>query len=107
MFAHPGPGAYASDASRIRIFVSGRDAACLHLFTLVYSFYRLKRVTNVGIPTFLLTLLHLSLSLRGRTRSKILPSHWDSLHFSSLKESEKMYTSMSVSMAPQIGTEAL
>lgn len=90
MFSHPSPGACASDASRIHVFVGERDASCLHfftlfyLFTLVYSFCMLKRVTNVGIPTFLLTLLHLFLSLEGRAPSKILPNrwnHWDSLHF--------------------------
>lgn len=112
MFAHPNPEAYASDASHIRVFVGERDAACLTLYSFysVYSFYSLKRVINVGIPTFLLTLLHLSLSLRGRTLSKIRLNrwnHWDSAHFSSLNESGKMYTSMSVATAPQIGTEVL
>ena len=34
-------------------------------------------------------------------------NHWDSAYFSSLNESEKMYTSMSVATAPQIGTEVL
>lgn len=112
MFSHPNPEAYASDASHIRVFVGERDAACLTLYSFysVYSFYSLKRVINVGIPTFLLTLLHLSLSLRGRTLSKIRLNrwnHWDSAHFSSLNESGKMYTSMSVATAPQIGTEVL
>ncbi len=109
MFSHPNPEAYASDASHIRVFVGERDASCLTFYS-VYSFYSLKRVINVGIPTFLLTLLHLSLSLRGRTLSKILLNrwnHWDSAHFPSLNESEKMYTSMSVATAPQIGTEVL
>ena len=105
MFAHPSPGTCASDASRIHVFVGERDAPCLHfftlfyLFTLVYFFCMLKRVINVGISTFLLTLLHLSLSLEGQVPSKILLNrwnHWDSAHFSSLNESEKMYTSMSV-----------
>ena len=112
MFSHPNPEAYASDASHIRVFVGERDASCLTLYSFysVYSFYVLKRVINVGISTFLLTLLHLSLSLRGRTRSKILLNrwnHWDSAHFSSLNESEKMYTSVSVATVPQIGTEVL
>ena len=81
-----------------------------YLFTLVYFFCMLKRVINVGISTFLLTLLHLSLSLEGQVPSKILLNrwnHWDSAYFSSLNESEKMYTSMSVATAPQIGTEVL
>ena len=94
MFSHPNPEAYASDASRVHVFVGERDTSYLHLFTLysftlVYSFYMLKRVTNVGIPTFLLTLLHLSLSLEGRVPSKILPNrwnHWNSLHFSSSRK---------------------
>ena len=106
MFAHPNPEAYASDASHIRVFVGEGDAACLTL----YSFYVLKRVINVGISTFLLTLLHLSLSLAGQVPSKILLNrwnHWDSAHFSSLNESEKMYTSVSVATVPQIGTEVL
>lgn len=115
MFAHPNPEAYASDASHIRVFVGEGDAACLTLYSFysfysVYSFYSLKRVINVGIPTFLLTLLHLSLSLRGRTLSKIRLNrwnHWDSAHFSSLNESEKMYTSVSVVTVPQIGAEVL
>lgn len=112
MFSHPNPEAYASDASHIRVFVGERDASCLTLysFSSVYSFYVLKRVINVGISTFLLTLLHLSLSLAGQVPSKILLNrwnHWDSAHFSSLNESEKMYTSMSVATAPQIGTEVL
>lgn len=112
MFSHPNPEAYASDASHIRVFVGERDAACLTLYSFysVYSFYVLKRVINVGISTFLLTLLHLSLSLEGQVPSKILLNrwnHWDSAHFSSLNESEKMYTSMSVATAPQIGTEVL
>lgn len=66
MFSHPNPEAYASDASHIRVFVGERDASCLTLysFSSVYSFYVLKRVINVGISTFLLTLLHLSLSSR-------------------------------------------
>ena len=58
----------------------------------------------------LLTLLHLSLSLAGQVPSKILLNrwnHWDSAHFSSLNESEKMYTSVSVATVPQIGTEVL
>ena len=52
MFSHPDPEAYASDASRIHVFVGKRDASCLHLFTtlysftLVYSFCMLKRVTK-------------------------------------------------------------
>ena len=60
MFSHPNPEAYASDASHIRVFVGERDAACLTLYSFysVYSFYVLKRVINVGISTFLLTLLH-------------------------------------------------
>ncbi len=68
MFSHPNPEAYASDASHIRVFVGERDASCLTLysFSSVYSFYVLKRVINVGISTFLLTLLHLSLSLAGQ-----------------------------------------
>ena len=112
MFSHPNPEAYASDASHIRVFVGERDASCLTLysFSSVYSFYVLKRVINVGISTFLLTLLHLSLSLEGQVPSKILLNrwnHWDSAYFSSLNESEKMYTSMSVATAPQIGTEVL
>lgn len=112
MFSHPNPEAYASDASHIRVFVGERDASCLTLysFSSVYSFYVLKRVINVGISTFLLTLLHLSLSLAGQVPSKILLNrwnHWDSAHFSSLNESEKMYTSMSVATVPQIGTEVL
>lgn len=112
MFSHPNPEAYASDASHIRVFVGERDTACLTLYSFysVYSFYVLKRVINVGIPTFLLTLLHLSLSLEGQVPSKILLNrwnHWDSAHFSSLNESEKMCTSMSVATAPQIGTEVL
>ena len=116
MFSHPSPGTCASDASRIHVFVGERDAPCLHfftlfyLFTLVYFFCMLKRAINVGISTFLLTLLHLSLSLEGQVPSKILLNrwnHWDSAYFSSLNESEKMYTSMSVATAPQIGTEVL
>lgn len=112
MFSHPNPEAYASDASHIRVFVGERDASCLTLYSFysVYSFYVLKRVIDVGISTFLLTLLHLSLSLEGQVPSKILLNrwnHWDSAHFSSLNESEKMYTSMSVATAPQIGTEVL
>ncbi len=112
MFSHPNPEAYASDASHIRVFVGERDASCLTLysFSSVYSFYVLKRVINVGISTFLLTLLHLSLSLAGQVPSKILLNrwnHWDSAHFSSLNESEKMYTSVSVATVPQIGTEVL
>lgn len=112
MFSHPNPEAYASDASHIRVFVGERDASCLTLysFSSVYSFYVLKRVINVGISTFLLTLLHLSLSLEGQVPSKILLNrwnHWDSAHFSSLNESEKMCTSMSVATALQIGTEVL
>ena len=112
MFSHPNPEAYASDASHIRVFVGERDAACLTLYSFysVYSFYVLKRVINVGISTFLLTLLHLSLSLAGQVPSKILLNrwnHWDSAHFSSLNESEKMYTSVSVATVPQIGTEVL
>lgn len=112
MFSHPNPEAYASDASHIRVFVGERDAACLTLYSFysVYSFYVLKRVINVGISTFLLTLLHLSLSLEGQVPSKILLNrwnHWDSAHFSSLNESEKMCTSMSVATALQIGTEVL
>lgn len=110
MFAHPSPGTCASDASRIHVFVGERDAPCLHFFTLVYFFCMLKRVINVGISTFLLTLLHLSFSLEGQVPSKILLNrwnHWDSAYFSSLNESEKMYTSMSVATAPQIGTEVL
>ena len=112
MFSHPNPEAYASDASHIRVFVGDRDASCLTLysFSSVYSFYVLKRVINVGISTFLLTLLHLSLSLAGQVPSKILLNrwnHWDSAHFSSLNESEKMYTSVSVATVPQIGTEVL
>ena len=112
MFSHPNPEAYASDASHIRVFVGERDASCLTLNSLssVYSFYVLKRVINVGISTFLLTLLHLSLSLAGQVPSKILLNrwnHWDSAHFSSLNESEKMYTSVSVATVPQIGTEVL
>ena len=104
MFAHPSPGTCASDASRIHVFVGERDAPCLHfftlfyLFTLVYFFCMLKRVINVGISTFLLTLLHLSLSLRGRTRSKILPSHWDSLHFSSSRKCSGVNVSASAAM---------
>lgn len=112
MFSHPNPETYASDASHIRVFVGERDASCLTLysFSSVYSFYVLKRVINVGISTFLLTLLHLSLSLAGQVPSKILLNrwnHWDSAHFSSLNESEKMYTSVSVATVPQIGTEVL
>lgn len=112
MFSHPNPEAYASDASHIRVFVGERDASCLTLYSFysVYSFYVLKRVINVGISTFLLTLLHLSLSLEGQVPSKILLNrwnHWDSAHFSSLNESEKMYTSVSVATVPQIGTEVL
>lgn len=112
MFSHPTPEAYASDASHIRVFVGERDAACLTLYSFysVYSFYVLKRVINVGISTFLLTLLHLSLSLEGQVPSKILLNrwnHWDSAHFSSLNESEKMYTSVSVATVPQIGAEVL
>lgn len=112
MFSHPNPEAYASDVSHIRVFVGERDASCLTLysFSSVYSFYVLKRVINVGISTFLLTLLHLSLSLAGQVPSKILLNrwnHWDSAHFSSLNESEKMYTSVSVATVPQIGTEVL
>ena len=112
MFSHPNLEAYASDASHIRVFVGERDASCLTLYSFysVYSFYVLKRVINVGISTFLLTLLHLSLSLEGQVPSKILLNrwnHWDSAHFPSLNESEKMYTSMSVATAPQIGTEVL
>ena len=112
MFSHPNPEAYASDASHIRVFVGERDASCLTLysFSSVYSFYVLKRVINVGISTFLLTLLHLSLSLAGQVPSKILLNrwnHWDSAHFPSLNESEKMYTSVSVATVPQIGTEVL
>lgn len=112
MFSHPNPEAYASDASHIRVFVGERDASCLTLysFSSVYSFYVLKRVINVGISTFLLTLLHLSLSLAGQVPSKILLNrwnHWDSAHFSSLNESEKMYTSVLVATVPQIGTEVL
>ena len=112
MFSHPNPEAYASDASHIRVFVGERDTACLTLYSFysVYSFYVLKRVINVGISTFLLTLLHLSLSLAGQVPSKILLNrwnHWDSAHFSSLNESEKMYTSVSVATVPQIGTEVL
>lgn len=112
MFSHPNPEAYASDASHIRVFVGERDASCLtsYSFSSVYSFYVLKRVINVGISTFLLTLLHLSLSLAGQVPSKILLNrwnHWDSAHFSSLNESEKMYTSVSVATVPQIGTEVL
>lgn len=112
VFSHPNPEAYASDASHIRVFVGERDASCLTLysFSSVYSFYVLKRVINVGISTFLLTLLHLSLSLAGQVPSKILLNrwnHWDSAHFSSLNESEKMYTSVSVATVPQIGTEVL
>lgn len=112
MFSHPNPEAYASDTSHIRVFVGERDASCLTLysFSSVYSFYVLKRVINVGISTFLLTLLHLSLSLAGQVPSKILLNrwnHWDSAHFSSLNESEKMYTSVSVATVPQIGTEVL
>lgn len=112
MFSHPNPEAYASDASHIRVFVGERDASCptLYSFYSVYSFYVLKRVINVGISTFLLTLLHLSLSLEGQVPSKIRLNrwnHWDSAHFSSLNESEKMYTSVSVATVPQIGTEVL
>ena len=103
MFSHPNPGTCASDASHIRVFVGERDASCLTLysFSSVYSFYVLKRVINVGISTFLLTLLHLSLSLRGRTRSKILPSHWDhwdSLHFSSSRKCSGVNVSASAAM---------
>ena len=111
MFSHPSPGACASDASRIHVFVGERDASCLHfftlfyLFTLVYSFCMLKRVTNVGIPTFLLTLLHLFLSLEGRAPSKILPNrwnHWDSLHFSSSRKFSgvNVYASATMAMLP-------
>lgn len=103
MFSHPNPEAYASDASHIRVFVGERDASCLTFYSFysVYSFYVLKRVINVGIPTFLLTLLHLSLSLRGRARSKILPSHWDhwdSLHFSSSRKCSGVNVSASAAM---------
>ena len=76
-----------------------------YLFTLVYSFCMLKRVTNVGIPTFLLTLLHLFLSLEGRAPSKILPNrwnHWDSLHFSSSRKCSgvNVYASATMAMLP-------
>lgn len=107
MFSHPSPGTCASDASRIRVFVGERDASCLHfftlfyLFTLVYSFCMLKRVINVGISTFLLTLLHLSLSLEGQVPSKILPSHWDhwdSLLFSSSRKCSGVNVSASAAM---------
>ncbi len=106
MFSHPSPGTCASDASRIHDFVGKRDASCLHLFTLysftlVYSFYMLKRVKNVGIPTFLLTLLHLLPSLKGRAPSKILPNrwnHWDSLHFSRSRKCGGVNVSASAAM---------
>lgn len=106
MFSHPSPGTCASDASRIHIFVGERDASCLHLFTLVYSFCMLKRVTNIGIPTFLLTLLHLFLSLEGRAPSKILPNrwnHWDSLHFSSSRKCGGVNVSASAAMPMLLG----
>ena len=77
-----------------------------YTFTLVYSFCMLKRVTNVGIPTFLLTLLHLFLSLEGRAPSKILPNrwnHWDFLRFPSLWKSRKVYVPTSTAMVPLPG----
>ena len=77
-----------------------------YTFTLVYSFCMLKRVTNVGIPTFLLTLLHLFLSLEGRAPSKILPNrwnHWDFLRFPSLWKSGKVYVPTSTAMVPLPG----
>ena len=77
-----------------------------YTFTLVYSLCMLKRVTNVGIPTFLLTLLHLFLSLEGRAPSKILPNrwnHWDFLRFPSLWKSRKVYVPTSTAMVPLPG----
>ena len=77
-----------------------------YTFTLVYSFCMLKGVTNVGIPTFLLTLLHLFLSLEGRAPSKILPNrwnHWDFLRFPSLWKSRKVYVPTSTAMVPLPG----
>ncbi len=106
MFSYPNPEAYASDASRVHVFVGGRDASCLHLFAPVYSSYMLKRVINVGIPTFLLTLLHLSLSLKGITPSKILPNHWnhwDFLHFSSWRKCRGVNVSASAAVATPTG----
>lgn len=72
-----------------------------YLFTLVHSFCMLKRVINVGISTFLLTLLHLSLSLEGQVPFKILPSHWDhwdSLLFSSSRKCSGVNVSASAAM---------
>lgn len=63
---------------------------------------------NFNVLAYTFTLV--PLSLEGQVPSKILLNrwnHWDSAYFSSLNESEKMYTSMSVATAPQIGTEVL
>ena len=83
MFSHPNPEAYASDASHIRVFVGERDASCLTLysFSSVYSFLCAEKSNNVGISTFLLTLLHLSLSLAGQVPSKILLNRWNHWDF--------------------------
>ena len=75
MFSHPNPEAYASDASHIRVFVGERDASCLTLYSFysVYSFYVLKRVIDVEISTFLLTLFTL-VPLSRRTSAFQNPS---------------------------------
>lgn len=106
MFPHPRPDVRALDASA-SIPPSGEAIPCAFiLFTFFTLFQWVKRVTNVGIPTFLLTLLHLFLSLEGRAPSKILPNrwnHWDFLRFPSLWKSRKVYVPTSTAMVPLPG----
>lgn len=79
------------------------------MFTLFYTFLLIytcllfvhaeksDKRWNFNVLAYTFTLV--PLSLEGQVPSKILLNrwnHWDSAHFSSLNESEKMYTSMSV-----------
>ena len=71
----------------------------LHVYTFLHFFTYLHLFTfwNFNVLAYTFTLV--PLSLEGQVPSKILLNrwnHWDSAHFSSLNESEKMYTSMSV-----------
>lgn len=89
------------------------------MFTLFYTFLLIytcllflhaeksDKRWNFNVLAYTFTLVPLS----RRTSAFQNPSNplesLDSAYFSSLNESEKMYTSMSVATAPQIGTEVL